>query len=87
MFADLHLHTNFSDGTYSPEELAAQGERLEIVARCLEKLEVPRLRFVKGLPEKDIAARLGLSRDGVAGKLKRFRKLLRSALGEPEGSK
>ena len=26
MFADLHLHTNFSDGTYTPEELAAQGK-------------------------------------------------------------
>jgi 3',5'-nucleoside bisphosphate phosphatase len=26
-FADLHLHTHFSDGTYSPEELAAQGRR------------------------------------------------------------
>ena len=25
-FADLHLHTNFSDGTYSPEELTAQGQ-------------------------------------------------------------
>ena len=24
MFADLHLHTNFSDGTYTPEELVAQ---------------------------------------------------------------
>lgn len=24
MFADLHLHTTFSDGTYTPEELAAQ---------------------------------------------------------------
>ena len=71
----------------TPEELTAQGERLEIVARCLEKLEVARLRFVEGLPEKDIAARQGLTRDGVAGKLKRFRKLLRSALGEPEGSK
>ena len=22
-YADLHLHTNFSDGTYTPEELAA----------------------------------------------------------------
>lgn len=27
MFADLHLHTNFSDGTYTPEELAAEGKR------------------------------------------------------------
>lgn len=27
MFADLHLHTFFSDGTYSPEELAAQARR------------------------------------------------------------
>jgi 3',5'-nucleoside bisphosphate phosphatase len=27
MFADLHLHTAFSDGTYSPEELAGHGER------------------------------------------------------------
>jgi predicted metal-dependent phosphoesterase TrpH len=29
-FADLHLHTFFSDGTYSPEELVAQGERQEL---------------------------------------------------------
>jgi len=70
----------------TPEDLSAQRERLEIVAGCLEKLEVARLRFVEGLSEKDIAARHGLTRDGVAGKLKRFRKLLRSALGEPEGS-
>jgi predicted metal-dependent phosphoesterase TrpH len=27
MFADLHLHTFFSDGTYSPEQLAAQASR------------------------------------------------------------
>jgi len=26
-FADLHLHTNFSDGTYTPEELACQAAR------------------------------------------------------------
>ena len=27
MFADLHLHTNFSDGTYTPEELAGEARR------------------------------------------------------------
>jgi predicted metal-dependent phosphoesterase TrpH len=27
MFADLHLHTSFSDGTYSPEELVANAQR------------------------------------------------------------
>jgi 3',5'-nucleoside bisphosphate phosphatase len=27
MFADLHLHTCFSDGTYTPEEVAAHGQR------------------------------------------------------------
>ncbi len=34
MFADLHLHTNFSDGTYTPEELAGHAHRcgLTVVA-------------------------------------------------------
>ena len=27
MFADLHLHTSFSDGTYSPEELVLNAQR------------------------------------------------------------
>jgi 3',5'-nucleoside bisphosphate phosphatase len=35
MFADLHLHTNFSDGTYTPEELAAHGKRLGFQALAL----------------------------------------------------
>ena len=26
-FADLHLHTNFSDGTFSPEDLVAQAQK------------------------------------------------------------
>lgn len=35
MFADLHLHTNFSDGTYTPEELAAHGRRVGLAAMAL----------------------------------------------------
>ena len=35
MFADLHLHTNFSDGTYTPEELTALGKRLGFHALAL----------------------------------------------------
>ena len=35
MFADLHLHTNFSDGTYGPEELAAHAHRLNFKAIAL----------------------------------------------------
>lgn len=35
MFADLHLHTRFSDGTYTPEEVVAQAKRLELVAMAL----------------------------------------------------
>ncbi|MGA2752076.1 MAG: PHP domain-containing protein [Verrucomicrobiota bacterium] len=34
-FADLHLHTMFSDGTFSPEELAARGAELGLVAMAL----------------------------------------------------
>lgn len=34
-FADLHLHTSFSDGTYSPEELAALGQRHNLAAMAL----------------------------------------------------
>jgi 3',5'-nucleoside bisphosphate phosphatase len=35
MFVDLHLHTNFSDGTYTPEELAAQALRHRLKAVAL----------------------------------------------------
>jgi len=33
--ADLHLHTNFSDGTFTPEELAAHAKRHELRAIAL----------------------------------------------------
>lgn len=35
MEADLHLHTFFSDGTYSPEELAAHAAQQELAAIAL----------------------------------------------------
>jgi hypothetical protein len=35
MFADLHLHTNFSDGTYTPEELASEARRCALRAVAL----------------------------------------------------
>ena len=34
-FADLHLHTHFSDGTFSPEELTGHAQRLGIAALAL----------------------------------------------------
>jgi len=34
-FADLHLHTLFSDGTFTPEELAGHGARLGFAAMAL----------------------------------------------------
>ncbi|HEX4265553.1 MAG TPA: PHP domain-containing protein [Verrucomicrobiae bacterium] len=35
MFADLHLHTNFSDGTYTPEELVSQAAKNSLAAIAL----------------------------------------------------
>jgi 3',5'-nucleoside bisphosphate phosphatase len=35
MFADLHLHTYFSDGTYSPVELVAEASRHKLSALAL----------------------------------------------------
>ena len=35
MFADLHLHTTFSDGTYAPEELASRGKSFGLTAMAL----------------------------------------------------
>jgi len=34
-FADLHMHTSFSDGTFSPEEMVANGQRHGLSAMAL----------------------------------------------------
>jgi predicted metal-dependent phosphoesterase TrpH len=61
MFADLHLHTFFSDGTWSPEDLVAEGQRQEFsalaltdhdsvegCARTARACETARIHFVPG---------------------------------------
>jgi predicted metal-dependent phosphoesterase TrpH len=61
VFADLHLHTHFSDGTYSPEELAAAAARqslsaiavtdhdtMEGVAQVAEACRRRQIEFVPG---------------------------------------
>jgi RNA polymerase sigma factor (sigma-70 family) len=68
----------------TPEEVADRRERLRIAARCLEGLEAAKLKFVDGLPEKEIAARCQMTRDAVAGQLKRLRQVARRALGDRE---
>src|SRR3954466_9272191 len=35
MYADLHLHTQFSDGTYTPEELVTHAQRNGLAALAL----------------------------------------------------
>jgi RNA polymerase sigma factor (sigma-70 family) len=78
------LRDALPDEAASPEDLAAYRERLAIVARAASRLEVARLKFVEDLPEKEIATRQGLTRDSVAGQLKRIRKALRQAFEDPE---
>lgn len=81
---EFALRETLPDEHDSPEELASHRERLAIVARAVAKLEVAKLKFVDDLPEKEIAARKGLTRDSVAGQLKRIRKALRDTLEDPE---
>jgi RNA polymerase sigma factor (sigma-70 family) len=78
------LRDSLPDDAASPEDLASCRERLAIVARAASRLEVARLKFVEDLPEKDIATRQGLTRDSVAGQLKRIRRALRQAFEDPE---
>ena len=60
-FADLHLHTLFSDGTFTPEELAAQGARVGLMAMALTDHDT-----VEGCPRM-AAACAGLGIEFVYG--------------------
>jgi predicted metal-dependent phosphoesterase TrpH len=35
MFADLHLHSHYSDGTFTPEEIVARGRKQGLGALSL----------------------------------------------------
>ena len=61
MYCDLHVHSHFSDGTWSPEELVAEAERLRLdaVALCDHNT-------VAGVPQF-MAAGQGSSVQTVAG--------------------
>jgi 3',5'-nucleoside bisphosphate phosphatase len=66
MFADLHLHTSFSDGTYSPEELTAHGRRHGLAALgltdhdttegCARMAEACRLAGIEFIPGTELTA-------------------------------
>ncbi len=68
MFADLHLHTRHSDGTYTPAELvaAAQGHDLSVmaltdhdtVAGCAETAVAARAAGIEFIPGTEITADL-----------------------------
>jgi predicted metal-dependent phosphoesterase TrpH len=51
-FADLHLHTLFSDGTFTPEELAGHGARCGLAAMALTDHDT-----VEGCPRMALACR------------------------------
>src|SRR3954471_7961143 len=68
MFADLHLHTNFSDGTYTPEELTAHGKRLgfralalsdhDTVEGCARMAEACASEGIEFIPATELTAEL-----------------------------
>ena len=61
MYCDLHAHSNFSDGTFCPEELIREAERLGLRAVALTDHNT-----VRGLPEF-VAAGQGSAVEAVPG--------------------
>jgi RNA polymerase sigma factor (sigma-70 family) len=80
------LRDRVPSGEASLEEAAAQRERLAVIVGCIERVEVARLKFLDGYADKEIAARKRLTRDAVAGQLKRFRKSARAVLADADRS-
>lgn len=75
------LRSALPDPSPNPEEEACARERLGAILELIGGNLIARLRAIDGLPDKVIAGRLGLEgRDGVAGRLKRFRIRLRDLL-------
>ena len=53
---DLHTHSVFSDGTYTPSEIIAEAKRLNLIVALTDH------NTVSGLPEfMDAAAQLGVT--------------------------
>ena len=67
-----------------PEAALRERERLALALEVVQQAELLRLRVIDGVPEKTLAARFGLSRDGVAGQVKRLRRRIRALLGDGE---
>jgi predicted metal-dependent phosphoesterase TrpH len=69
MFADLHLHSRFSDGTYAPEELAILARRYQFVAialtdhdtteGCPEATAACAAAHIEFIPGTELTAELG----------------------------
>jgi predicted metal-dependent phosphoesterase TrpH len=68
VFADLHLHTRFSDGTYTPEELAAAASRKglsaialtdhDTVEGCAPTAEACRREGIEFIPGSELTAQM-----------------------------
>ncbi len=80
---DTLLAQRLPDCAPTPEEAAISRARVSQVLDVIERIDAARLRWIDDLPEQEVAARLGISRDAVAGQLKRLRRQLRELLEEP----
>lgn len=68
--------------TPGPEDVARGRELSRMLGGMLASADAARLRWVEELPEREIASRLGTTRDAVAARLKRLRHRLRKDLEE-----